>query len=123
VNKELADSILASIAIAGNASTDIKNIIATKDKGLSRVLSLSSGAARIQTNVVKRFNLIMSQPSSISILNPFEIRCCLCRSVIQYPAWYYSIRYAVNHFHYFVCFDSSSLSKPSCKCYGLRPRG
>jgi len=114
MNRALADEILTNIALGGTAEKTVKPIVGGN---LSHVLSLSSGAARLQTNVVKRFQLILSQPSSIAILNPFEIRCCLCRRVISYPCWYYSVRYAVNHFHYFICWDDKSPDKPNCKCY------
>ena len=114
MNKELADELLRNIALAGNAEAKIKPII---NGNLNHILNLSSGAARIQTNVVGRFKLILSQPQSISILNPFEIRCSLCKKVISYPCWYYNVKYAVNHFHYFVCFDSNSADKVNTKCY------
>jgi hypothetical protein len=114
VNNELAQEILRNIALAGDTTTKVK---ANIGGNINHILNLSSGSPRIQTNVVSRFKLILSQPSELSILNPFEIRCCLCRRVIHYPCWYYSIKYAVNHFHYFVCFDKDSPSKPSTKCY------
>ncbi|SRR5260370_41526065 len=117
MNEELANEILRNIALSGTTETKIKPIIAHSNSGLNHILNLSSGSPRIQTNVVNRFQLILSQPQAISILNPFEIRCCLCRKVISYPAWYYSIKYAINHFHYFVCFDSASPNKPSTRCY------
>ena len=111
---ELATEILRNIALGGTATKTVEPIIGGN---LNKVLNLSSGSPRIQTNVANKFNLIIEQPKEISILNPFEVRCCLCRSVIRYPAWYYSIKYAVNHFHYFICFDASSPDKPSTKCY------
>lgn len=117
MNEELANEILRNIAISGSVEAKIKPIIASKDSGLNHVLNTSSGAARIQTHVINKFTLVLSQPSNVSFLNPFEIRCCLCRKVISYPAWYYSIKYAVNHFHYFICFDKTSAAKPSTKCY------
>ncbi len=114
MNNELAAEILRNIALSGSAEAKIKVNIGGN---LNHVLSLSSGSPRIQTNVIKRFALIISQPANLSILNPFEIRCCLCRNVINYPCWYYSAKYSVNHFHYFVCFDKDSSDKPSTKCY------
>lgn len=114
MRKELAEEILRNIALGGSAEAIIKPIIGGN---LNHVLSLSSGSARLQTNVINRFRLLLAQPSNLSVLNPFEIRCCLCKRVVSYPAWYYEVRYAVNHFHYFVCFDSASPSKPSTKCY------
>ena len=108
------EQILRNIALGGTATRSVNPIIGGN---IRHVLSLSSGAPRLQTNVVKKFALILSQPSSISILNPFEIRCCLCNSVIHYPAWYYCIKYAVNHFHYFICWDDKHPNEPSTACY------
>lgn len=120
MNNELAEEILRNIAISGTAETKIKIIIATRNNNgnLNHILNLSSGSPRLQTNVIKRFNLVTSQPQSVSILNPFEIRCCLCNKVISYPAWHYVNQYAVNHFHYFICYDALNKDgKPNVKCY------
>jgi hypothetical protein len=114
LNDKEQNQMLRNIALGGTVEETVKPIIGGN---LNHVLSLSSGSARLQTNVVKRFNLILSQPQAISILNPFEVRCCLCRQVISYPAWYYVVKYRVNHFHYFICFDASSPDKPSTSCY------
>ena len=115
MDKDLAEQMLRNIALSGDSSgARIKPIIGGN---LNHILNLSSGSARLQTNVINRFKLILNQPQSISILNPFEIRCALCKRVISYPTWYYSIKYAVNHFHYFICFDSESKDKPSTRCY------
>jgi len=114
INDFKAD-ILNTIAATGTLSKGIiKPII---NGNMSHVLNLSSGSARLHAHAAKRFSLIMSQPQALSTFNRSEIRCCLCHSVISWPAWYYVVRYAVSHFHYFVCFDSASPSKPSCKCY------
>ena len=114
MNKELVNEMLRNISLGGTAEKTINPIIGGN---LRHVLSTSSGSPRIQSNVLKKFALILSQPSSIDVLNPFEIRCCLCHSVISYPAWYYCRKYVINHFHYFICFDSSSPLQPSTKCY------
>lgn len=114
MNESLAKGILQNIASSGSASKEVKINIGGN---LNHILSLSSGSPRLQTNVIGRFKLILSQPLTLEMMNPFEIRCSFCRKVIKYPCWYYSIKYAVNHFHYFVCFDSSSSDKPSTKCY------
>ncbi len=114
------EEILRNITLTGHVSEEfsgVKHIISCHGENINHILNLTSGKARIQSNIVKRFNLLLTQPNALHGLNPFEIRCCLCRKVIAYPAWYYSIRYAVSHFHYFVCFDSSSPTKPSTKCY------
>lgn len=83
---------------------------------IHQIAGVTSGSLRIYPSIIKKFELILSQPIS-SAFNPFEIRCAFCKKVISYPCWYYSIKYAVNHFHYFVCFDASCPSKPSAKCY------
>lgn len=114
MDEKLAKEMLANIAYAGETATKAKPIIGGN---LSHILNLSSGSPRIQTNIVSRFKLILGQPEGLLHLGRFEIRCCLCKRVISYPCWYYSIHYAVNHFHYFVCFDSESNNKPSTKCY------
>lgn len=114
MNKDLQTEILNSIISSGDATTKVNHIIGGY---LNHVLNLSSGSAKLQTNVVNRFKLIISQPAILSLLNPFEIRCSLCKRVVSYPSWYYSIKYAVNHFHYFVCFDSENPNKPTTKCY------
>ena len=108
--REQMDTLVAT----GTLDNPVKPIISGN---MSHILNLSSGLPRLQTHVIKRFSLIISQPLALTTFNPFEVRCCLCRSVIRYPAWYYSIKYAVNHFHYFICFDASSPDKPSTKCY------
>ena len=114
MNEDLAKEMLRSIALGGRTESKIKVIIGGN---LNHILNLSSGSPRLQTNVINRFKLVLSQPNEISILNPFEIRCALCKRVISYLAWYYNIKYTVNHFHYFICFDKMSSDKPSVKCY------
>jgi len=108
------EEILKNISSTGSADESkaiVKHLIG---KNLNHVLNTSSGSARIQTNVIKRFILITSQPAMLFSFNPFEIRCSLCKSVISYPCWYYGIKYTVNHFHYFVCFNGSSAVNVSC---------
>ena len=114
MDDRLAQEILDSIVLTGTASIKVNHII---DKDSSHILDLGSGAARISRTALKHFQLIISQPDLINHLSPFEIRCTLCHKVISYPAWYYEVKYDINHFHYFVCFDSSSPNKPSVKCY------
>lgn len=83
----------------------------------SHIINRSSGLPRIQTNITKKFVLILSQPEELQEINKYLIRCALCGATIHYPAWYYKIEYNVNTFHYFVCFDKSSPAKPNCNCY------
>ena len=119
IDESIKDSILRNIGLSGSAeekTSIIKPIIASSEH-LNAILNLSSGSARIHSHINKKFNLILAQPNGLSVLNPFEIRCCLCRAVISYPCWYYGIRYAVNHIHYFVCFDEADVSKPLTRCY------
>lgn len=82
-----------------------------------KILNLSHGAARIKTNLIKKFAFIVIRPRELDALEYQNIRCCLCRKVINYPCWYYKISYVVNVFHYFICLDSSSLDKPTTACY------
>lgn len=114
------DDILSSIELGGAASTEnaVENqIILGSRNNLNHIAGVSSGRMKIYPSIAKKFQLLLTQPAMLKALNPFEIRCVLCKQVISYPAWYYSIKYAVNHFHYFVCFDSSQPTKPTTKCY------
>jgi len=87
------------------------------NRNIRDILNFSSGSPRIQPTAAKRATLIMSQPSELALLHNLQIRCVLCHQVISYPAWYYVIRYVVNQFYYFICFDSLSPDKPTTKCY------
>src|SRR5665213_858043 len=93
-----------------------RNIIIASAANMNQITSISSGSLKINPAAVKRFRLILEQPLS-QAFSPFEIRCCLCHRVISYPCWHYEVKYAVNHFHYFICFDKNSTDKPSTKCY------
>ena len=114
IDETIKAEILKNISISGSVDEKVKLII---NGNINHVLNFGSGAVRLQTNVVRKFSLILSQPAILSTFNPFEIRCALCKRVISYPAWYYEVKYAVNHFHYFICFDKDSPSKPSTSCY------
>jgi len=119
MNESQKRDILKSISTSGvslveNRST---NEMISSQKELSQIANNSSGILQIHSSAIKKFKLILSQPLALSTLSSFEIRCCLCKKVISYPCWYYDIRYAINHFHYFVCFDSKSKDRPSTKCY------
>src|SRR6267154_1207563 len=107
IDEELKKQILKSISLTGsvNPDTAVINPIIAGSNNLAMIIDSSSGKPRIHSSRSKQFTLALSQPNSLAQLNPFEIRCCLCHKVISYPAWYYSIKYAVNHFHYFICFD------------------
>lgn len=114
IDNKVKNEILTNIALVGDTSTKVKLIIRGN---LNHIINLSSGSPRLQTSIVNKFKLILSQPDSLTVLNPFEIRCALCKKVVSYPCWYYNIRYSVNHFHYFICFDSESPNNPSTRCY------
>ena len=102
-----------SIALTGTATSNIKVVLAQHHN----ILDSSSSLPRIKRNLVKKFQLILSQPDEIGSNNGQYIRCSICNEIIHWPAWYHLIRYASNHFACFICFDSSSPLQPSTKCY------
>jgi len=110
---EQQKEILDSIASSGRVEEKEIKI----NSNINHVLSFSSGAARIQSTFVRKAQLILSQPAILQSLSNFQIRCALCHRVISYPAWYYNIKYSVNQFHYFVCFDNLNPTKPTARCY------
>jgi len=110
------DDILKSITLGGRAEIKEKAIIGSFENR-SSILDLSNGAVRISRTTQKKAILILGQPSILAGFKSNEIRCALCGRIISYPSWYYSLNYAVNQFHYFICFDESSKLKPSVKCY------
>lgn len=117
MDKDLADEILKSISLYGKAITEdakYKPVIANRDLATMHVLDRSRGLIRLRRNI--EFELILSQPSSLASLNPFEIRCCLCSKVMSYPAWYHVIKYSVNAFHFFVCFSPDEPKTVTTDC-------
>ncbi len=117
MDDELKTQILRNLELSGAADENSVVVKPTVAKSPNNILSLNSGTPRISHHYVDRFKLLLSQPLALQPLNPFEIRCCLCHKVIAYPAWHYDVRYAVNWFHYFVCFDKSNGTKVTAKCY------
>lgn len=113
MEEQLQKDILSSIDYSGSSESMVKPIVASFAH-LNRILDKSNGTARILKSVQKNFSLILSQPNNLSSLSSFEIRCCLCSSVIKYPCWYWRIQYSINHFHYFVCFNEED--KITTKC-------
>lgn len=114
--KELTKDLLKSIELSGvadEASASEKHLI---NSNLHNVIDISSGKIRLRKSVAEKFNLIVGRPEGLKALSPAEIRCLYCRRVISYPGWYYKIEYAVNVFHYFVCFDGQSPDKPKFNC-------
>lgn len=116
LSDDLKRQLLESISITGNANPSINVIIAAKEHALT-LLNQSSGLPSFSKANQNKFKLILSQPALLSALNPFQIRCALCSNVISYPAWYHSATYAINHFHYFVCFDKTKPLHVTAKCF------
>lgn len=113
LDEQTQKEILESIAKHGKV-----NIAPLKvNIDIKCILNTSSGAARIQPTVVRKAKLILGKPKELEELSPQQIRCCLCHKAISYPCWYYDIRYNVNQFHYFMCFDPSKPDRPTVKCY------
>ena len=115
---DFKDEILNSISLQGAASDEnkeLKVIISSRSHTFS-ILDTSSGLPKIRSSVINKFSFILSQPLTLKALSPLSIRCCLCGRVISYPSWYYSVRYAINQFHYFICFNASP-ERPIAKCY------
>lgn len=109
-------SVLKSIAIAGETEAKITAIIGSRNN-LTAILDMSNGSPRLTRTVIKRAVLILYQPSALAGFDRREIRCALCNSQITYPTWHYEVKYAVNQFHYFICFNADTSDKPSTKCY------
>lgn len=119
ISDETAKEMLKAISLQGSVEEDNAEVhlVLGSRNNLNTVMNFTSGLPKIRPDIVKKFKLILSTPALLSSLSPFEIRCCMCKRVIRFPCWYYSIRYVVNHFHYFVCFDPNSSDKVSAKCY------
>lgn len=113
------NEVLRSIELGGASSEENKtvNVVLGSRNNLNHIAGRSSGTLKIYPSISRKFSLILSIPSALKTLTPFEIRCVMCKNVISYPCWYYSVRYNINHFHYFVCFDSGSPSLVNTKCY------
>jgi len=111
--------ILASIGMEGAASEENKsiNIVLGNRLNLQHIAHMGSGMLSLRPHKVKLFKLLLSQPEALTGLSPLAVRCCLCGRIISYPAWYYAIQFAVNHLHFFICFDRDSHDKPSTRCY------
>ena len=124
IDEKQANEILASIEMTGGISspkTIVTNpIVLGSHNNLGQILNLSSGLPKIRKDKVDKFNFILSQPLGIRSIPRHDIRCCLCQEIIYFPCWYYRIDYAVNQFHYFVCFDSASSQLVNASCYRRR---
>jgi|SRR5882672_9087993 len=119
LSDETIKEMLRNIELGGSASEENAevHVVLGSRNNLVVIMDRSGGLPKIRKEAAKKFKLLLSQPSILRVMNPFEIRCCLCKSVISYPAWYFDKRYLINHFHYFICFDPSDNSKPTTKCY------
>jgi len=116
--------ILKNISLTGKADENSKelfdkkrHLIIESRNQLNSLFDSSSGFPKIRKDAAARFNLIMTQPSEIQDIPRHDLRCCLCKSIISWPVWYWVKRYKVNQFHFFVCFDSSSPELVTAKCY------
>lgn len=105
--------VLDSIVLTGTADSGVKVILANRQQ----VLDFSSSLPRLKRSLIKKFQLILSQPTDVGTNHSSHIRCSICNSLISWPAWYHLIKYAGNCFACFICFDSSSPNQPSTRCY------
>lgn len=122
--KDQFNDILKNIELTGAADTanaatydTVKHLILESRNNLQNILQTHSGKPKIRTDAIRKFQLILDTPSAIRLLDRNSLRCCFCKRIITFPVWYYSLKYAVNHFHYFICFDATSPDKPTAKCY------
>jgi hypothetical protein len=119
MDDNIKSDILKSIELLGvsdSRNAPIKIVIGSRGHS-SQILDFANGLPKVRAGIAKQFDLILSVPSSIKALSPFEVRCSLCERVISYPAWYHKVKYVTNVIHYFICFDSSDSSKPTARCY------
>ena len=116
MDDNLKNELLKSIELSGSVNTDDRRVNIIINGELHNILDKSSGKTRIRPFKVGLFNLILSQPLSLSRLSPFEIRCLNCGKVINYPAWYYELRFDRNILVYFVCFSETSSDRVSLNC-------
>jgi hypothetical protein len=114
LNDKLKTDILAAINESGASLPENARARQVINGNLSSVINRTSGQTKFNHSIVSRFKLQLSMPKILQFFNPLEIRCLLCNKVISYPCWYLDLKYTVNHFHYFVCFDSGD--KPNTNC-------
>lgn len=117
---DLKSSILRSINTSGSASEEERKVNPIISPDGKKLLNYSSGTPKLRKSVIPNFALIFTQPLSLSAVHNTEIRCCLCRKVINYPAWHWRESFLVNQFYYFICFDSTSPKEVSARCYKVR---
>lgn len=118
LDDKLQGDILSNISLMGSAEQSEAVVIPfAAELNPGHILDITNGTPKIKASLVKKFKLILSRPIQLTELHNTQVRCTLCKRVIGYPCWYHSVKYAVNVFHFFVCFDSTSSTKPSVKCY------
>ena len=110
---EWKEQISNSIRLTGIVDSTIKVILANK----KQILDSSSSIPRIKRGLIKKFQLILSQPDEIGHNNGQHVRCSICDRMIRWPAWYYLIRYTGNQFACFICWDDKHPNEPSTACY------
>ena len=113
IDENTKKEILDSITKYGKTEAEELNV----NTNIGDVVTFSSGSPRIQRTVTRKATLILGQPKELKDLSNVQIRCVLCNRVISYPAWYYKVEYAINRFHYFICFDAASIAQPTARCY------
>lgn len=111
------NSILSSIRVSGAALPENAVSAHIISGNIGHVINFGNGTPAIQSSIKKKFSLILSRPKLLESLSQFEIRCCVCKRVMSYPCWYYEVKYAVNHFHYFVCFDKNENMRVNARCH------
>jgi hypothetical protein len=117
--KDEMKEILNSISLRGVADelqALVNPLIASRSQGMA-LLDLGSGIPKPKKRLIHQFHLILSKPPVIEAISNLSIRCCFCSAVISYPCWYYQVKYAINHFHYFVCFDGDKPNEVTARCF------
>lgn len=120
MDEQLKAEILKKLELEGSSSeenAERHNIILGSRNNLNHIINLGDGRAKIRKALIPKFQFIIGQPKVLAALSPFEIRCCLCKRVISYPAWYYRQEFVINHLHFFVCFDPESRTEVTARCY------
>ena len=114
--------ILTSIALTGTTVANIKMIVMEHNNdSISKIMDFNTSIPRVKRGLVGKFNLQISKPTEI--LDKQVVHCCLCGKVLNFDrelVWYHLIRYAVNCFATFICYDPASPSKPTTRCYRRR---
>jgi hypothetical protein len=117
LTKEQQEELLKSIELEGGIDKKQIHLILGSKQNISHIAGNSTGRLRLHAKVIRDSKLIFDKLESLASLHQSQIRCSLCSQVISYPCWHYTIKYAVNEFHHFICFDETNSLKPSVKCY------